>query len=80
MAKYSTGEVSGARASLHRFGIFCMAGVRTIILDGLPGDGDGMSALRSRACGKTGDHILGCLRLITEIQSDLNVGMGREHA
>ena len=56
MAKYSTGEVSAARASMHRFGIFCMAGVRTIILDGLPGDGDGMSALRSLACGKTGVH------------------------
>ena len=56
MAKYSTGEASGARASLDRIGIFCMAGVRTIILDGLPGDGDGMSALRSRACGKTGVH------------------------
>jgi len=56
MAKYSTGEASGARASLNRFGIFCMAGVRTIILDGLPGDGDGMSALRSLACGKTGVH------------------------
>ena len=56
MAKYSTGEVSGARASLHRFGIFCMAGVLPIILDGLPGNGDGMSALRSRACGKTGVH------------------------
>ena len=61
MAKYSTGGASGARASLNRFGIFCMVGVRTIILDGLPGDGDGMSALRSLACGMTGGHILGCL-------------------
>ena len=61
----------------HRGGLWCvlrvlfaqdrdflhMAGVRTIILDGLPGDGDGimMSALRSLACGMTGGHILGCL-------------------
>ena len=61
MAKYSTREASGARSSFNAIGIFCMAGVRTIILDGVPGDGDGMSALRSRACGMTGVHILGCL-------------------
>ena len=61
MAKYSTGEASGARASLDRFGIFCMAGVRTIILDGLPGDGDSMSALRSLSCGMTGVHWRGSL-------------------
>ena len=61
MAKYSTGEASGSRSSCHTIGIFCMAGVRTIILDGLPGNGDGMSALRSLACGMTGVHILGCL-------------------
>ena len=41
MAKYSTGEVSGARASMHRFAIFCMAGVRTIIFD----DRDGLVRL-----------------------------------
>ena len=41
MAKYSTGEVSAARASMHRFAIFCMAGVRTIIFD----DRDGLVRL-----------------------------------
>ena len=54
MAKWGSWAASGARSSSDRIGIFCMAGVHTTILDGLPGVGDVMSALGSLACGKTG--------------------------
>ena len=37
MAKWGSGEASGSRSSCHTIGIFCMAGVRTIIFDGLRG-------------------------------------------
>ena len=81
MAKYSTGEASGARASMHRFAIFCMAGVRTIILD----DRDGLVRLlelscRDLTCRETGGHFLPVLRLISEIQTENGAWEGRKYA
>ena len=61
MAKWGSWVASGARTSSDRIRIFCMAGFHTIILDGLRGVGDVMSALGLLVCGKTGVHWQGSL-------------------